>query len=212
MDAFLEYLFTQWPVTFPVVLAVVVTWLVARLYARLSQTEKTCASHDDEIKTLHNKDLQLGIDHRILARSVDKVRAFLAAGSSNGANFFSGKHSPRRLNASGEKLMRDAHGEAFLEKHKEQLFSKMDERKPQTAFDVEAYANEILLVYSLDPAFNAIKDFLYNYPDMEVTNNEGKKVMHSVTLGNMCFVLSLRLRDMYLDAHPELQPQSIPAP
>ena len=41
---------------------------------------------------------------------------------------------------------------------------------------------------------------------MAVVNDDGKTVMHAVTLENVCFVMSLRLRDMYLEAHPALLP------
>lgn len=209
MDALLEYLFKNWPIGISIV---VVTWFAARLYTRLTQTEKECASNSEAITGLRNDGDRIQTDLNRLVRAVDEVRAFIAARSSKGAHFFSGKHSPRKLNASGERLMRDACGEAFLQMHKDRLFALLDERKPQTAFDVEVYANEVLLNYSSDPAFNGLKYFLYNYPDMEVTDNEGKKVTYSVTLEDICFVLSLRLRDMYLEAHPALlsPPVSVP--
>ena len=211
MDAILVIILNHWPQAIAVVAAIVITWVAARLYTRFLQTEKTCTSHSDEIKALHEDDHQLRVDHSLLTRSVDEIRAFIAAGSAKGSAFFSGKHSPRRLNASGEQLMRDADGESFLQKHKDLLFARMDDRKPQTAFDVEAYAYEILLTYSRDSAFNGIKNFLYNYPDMAVVNDDGKTVMHAVTLENVCFVMSLRLRDMYLEAHPALLPPLVPA-
>ena len=211
MDTILEIMLNHWPQATAVVAAIVITWIAARLYTRFLQTEKTCTSHSDEIKALHEDDHQLRVDHSLLTRSVDEIRAFIAAGSAKGSAFFSGKHSPRRLNASGEQLMRDADGESFLQKHKDLLFARMDDRKPQTAFDVEAYAYEILLTYSRDSAFNGIKNFLYNYPDMAVVNDDGKTVMHAVTLENVCFVMSLRLRDMYLEAHPALLTPLVPA-
>ena len=211
MDTILEIMLNHWPQATAVVAVIVIPWIAARLYTRFLQTEKTCTSHSDEIKALHEDDHQLRVDHSLLTRSVDEIRAFIAAGSAKGSAFFSGKHSPRRLNDSGEQLMRDADGESFLQKHKDLLFARMDDRKPQTAFDVEAYAYEILFRYSRDSAFNGIKNFLYNYPDMAVVNDDGKTVMHAVTLEDVCFVMSLRLRDMYLEAHPALLPPLVPA-
>ena len=50
-----------------------------------------------------------------------------------------------------------------------------------------------LLYYTTTDAFNHIKDIVYDLPEMDTP--EGK---YELTLNDVCFVLSIPLRDMYI--------------
>ena len=92
------------------------------------------------------------------------------------------------------------HGKEFLEKNKALLFAYVDKNKPKTAYDVEGLCYLACLMNVNNDAFIEIKSFLYNYPT--ITLPDGKE--HEVTMDEACSVLSLPLRDMYLEEHPEI--------
>lgn len=220
----LEFVKNHWPAGVWLLLVAVLVWTVAKIYyGQFKKIENDCVIQKESINELqklvrsltenarclpcvaHDGQINnIAKDIKDLSKSVNEVRGFLAAKSQKGVNIFSGKNSPRTLNDFGRRLYEDADGERFLNANKEMLFSKMDERNPQTALDVEMYANEILLVCSMDPVFNDIKNFIYNSPDMDVLDEEGRTVKRSITISDVCFVMSLPFRDMYLESHPNL--------
>lgn len=110
-------------------------------------------------------------------------------------NLFSAKHSPRKLNEMGEKLFTAIDGAKFLEENKETLFQSIKDRKPLAALDVEQYAYLACRDLIDTPEFTRFKDFVYEEPAWDMGNG----IKHDITLNNVCFVLGLALRDMYLE-------------
>lgn len=106
------------------------------------------------------------------------------------------KKSPRQLTATGEKMLDMVNGRQFLNDNKEQLFQIIDRYHPKTKLDVQNISMTALLYYTTTDAFNNIKDIIYDMPEMET--DEGK---YEVTLNDICFVMSLPLRDMYITEH-----------
>lgn len=115
-------------------------------------------------------------------------------------NTLSSKHSPRMLNDLGNKLFIDMAGDAFLEKNKTRLFDLIAAKNPPTSLDVENAAQVACYEFINDPAFNPIKDFVYNCPMQKKENGED----FEFTISGACFVLGLKLRDLYLAEHPEI--------
>lgn len=111
---------------------------------------------------------------------------------------FTVKNSPRKLNGLGERVYREIEGEAFLEAHGARLAGMIAERKPKTAYDVDRYATEACLLISDDDIFNGMKDFVYNAPSYMVEGEDGKEHPYDLTLEDVCFILSIPLRDRYL--------------
>lgn len=117
------------------------------------------------------------------------------------SNFmFAMKKSPKVLNPLGEKIFNEIDGKQFLDDNKDVLFEYIDNEEPKTRLDVEANAYKALTAYSSDDAFNRLKDYIYDAPAIDMEN--GKK--YEIGLGDVCFILSLPLRNMYIEAHPEL--------
>ena len=56
--------------------------------------------------------------------------------------------------------------------------------------------------------FNGFKDFIYNSPSYMIKDANGEKRRYDLSIPDICFVLSLPLRDMYLEAHPEITPSN----
>ena len=150
---------------------------------------------------IHDKKLDdLSEDVDDLKLDMNSVKTLLMARFKDFEVVFSGKHSPRSLNETGQKIFNDMHGKEFLEKNKALLFSYIDKNKPKTAYDVEGLCYLACLMNVNNDAFIEIKSFLYKYPT--ITLPDGKE--HEVTMDDACSVLSLPLRDMYLAEHPDI--------
>lgn len=54
----------------------------------------------------------------------------------------------------------------------------------------------VLLYYTSTDAFNHIKDIIYDLPEFDT-----EKGKYELTLNDVCFVMSLPLRDMYIKEH-----------
>lgn len=131
-------------------------------------------------------------DHR---DDLTKVKSVLIQNYPLAANLFSAKASPRKLNELGMKLFNDIDGERFIQENKEELFRLIDDSKPLVALDVERAAWMACNALTSTPVFNSIKDYIYNAPSIKLS--DGK--LYDATLEDACFVLSLRLRDLYLE-------------
>ena len=83
----------------------------------------------------------------------------------------------------------------FIQENKEELFRLIDDSKPLVALDVERAAWMACNALTSTPVFNSIKDYIYNAPSIKLS--DGK--LYDATLEDACFVLSLRLRDLYLE-------------
>lgn len=121
-------------------------------------------------------------------------------GNSDVANLLSVKQSPRKLTDLGIRIFTDIKGADFLTENKETLFRYIDNSHPLVALDVEQLSYAACLSLVDTPAFNNIKNYIYNAPSMEIEDGE----KHDLSLTDACFVLGLQLRDMYLQEHPEL--------
>ena len=163
---------------------------VGRLEARLDKIASTNDSHDISIRKLQMEMLE--------------VRTFIKTKFPTSQTVLSEKKSPAQLNEFGRKLFADMGGSDFLSKNGIYLLQKMEEKNPKTAFDVESTAHEVLILATNEEMFNKIKNKMYNYPYMDILKRDGEMVKYEVSLADVCFVLSLSLRDMYLKAHPEV--------
>lgn len=132
------------------------------------------------------------------------IKSVLVQKYPNSANVFSMKKSPRKLNQSGDTLFKNINGEKFLNDNKEFFFAKIEEQKHKTALDVEIASNIACTSYTDNDMFNDIKNYVYNAPSIIIQNEDGIERKYDVSLGDVCFVLSIPLRDMYLTEHPDI--------
>ena len=149
----------------------------------IKEVKTLISSHDDDIKT---------------------IKDFLLMTNKKAAILFSVKNSPRQLNAMGNKVFADMQGEDFLNQNKEYLFSQIDGYNPKTALDVENAAHAVCITSVDNEIFNGLKNFVYNSPSYKIIDREGKERMYDLAMSDICFILSLPLRDMYLEIHPEI--------
>ena len=182
---------------------VFVVWKMAKFYyTRFKKTEDAvkdmsgrmdklpCSKHDESFAQI--------------MEDITVIRTFLMTKNPNSALAFSKKQSPRVLNSAGESLYNDISGNEFLNEHKDFLYRCIDDKAPKTALDVEIAANEVLIENLDSEIFDDLKVWVYNSPSRKLTIN-GEDREYAVTMNDICFVLSLPLRDMYLESHPSIK-------
>lgn len=115
---------------------------------------------------------------------------------------FSAKHSPRVLNENGISLLQDCGGNEFLKQYTDYFISKIETLKPKTALDVEELALAVLQTSTSDDMFIPIKNWVYNAPMRELHYPDGTSKSQEITLEDILFVMSIPLRDRYLEKNP----------
>lgn len=120
------------------------------------------------------------------------------------AEEYSMKKSPRKLNENGEALYNDISGEAFLSDNLPFFVLQIDNLAPKTALDVENFALSVLRVSSSDDIFIPLKSWVYNEPTREIVGRDGEKSFTDVSMDDVLFVLSIPLRDKYLETHDNI--------
>ena len=178
---------------------VFLVWWCSALYHRIKKIERLpCDAHVGRMGELEKTMADIREDLSI-------IKSVIIQKYPTSANVFSIKKSPRRLNEMGEWLFEQVKGRDFLEANKDFLFNRIDEEHPLTALDVENAAHIACSGSTGGPMFSDIKSFVYNSPSIEIPYPDGETRKYDITLGDVCFVLSIPLRDMYLSEHPEIK-------
>lgn len=117
---------------------------------------------------------------------------------------FSAKHSPRTLNENGQNLLRNCGGIQFLESNMPFFISKIEQLQPKTALDVEDMALAVLQANTNDDMFIPIKNWIYKAPAQEIKSPEGNVLKQEIDMDDILFVMSLPIRDRFLEQHPQI--------
>lgn len=208
----LEYFFGSYPVAASLVL-VGACAMVALVSSKITKMQdaingKPCKDHKDmlskhndtisgmraDIKTVNSKvDILLGIVNSRQSRSII-----------TSINDFSEKNSPRALNEYGLAVLSNSKGEQFLAENKAFFIAEIEKLAPKTALDVENLSLGVLRIHLNDDMFIPLKNWVYNAPSMDVKGDDGSIVKKDISMDDVLFILSLPLRDLYLELHPEL--------
>lgn len=195
-DAILDWLAGNYPFLIVAIIIAAIVWIVARFYyTRFKKIEQDVS----ELPCIHHEE-----SFKKIMEELSVIRTYLVTRNPKSASLFSEKMSPRRLNIAGRNLLNDIDGTSFLEEYEDDLFRMIEEKQPKTALDVEIAANEVLIENLDSDIFNRLKLWVYNSPTRKLTI-DGEERDYAITMNDICFILSLPLRDMYLDAHPEIQ-------
>lgn len=159
---------------------------------RLDKIDKRLDSIDETVE-----------DHTL---ALVQIFTFLGQKYPKRGSIFAQKSSPRSLNELGKKVFEDINGQEFLDENKDILFTFIDNESPQTRLDVESYSMQALMKLTGDSVFNRLKDYVYEAPAMELP--DGKK--YELTIGDICFILSLPLRDMYIKEKGTFEENQLP--
>lgn len=203
-DAILNWLAEEYPALILAVVVAVVVWGLAKFYyQRIGKNEREIAEVEKKVSELPCKAREEQY-LRILGK-LETISLALVATKPSTLNALTIKQSPRQLNTYGKSLFDDCEGALFLEENKDFLLAEIEKRQPKTALDVEVLANEVLMLNLGMDIFNRLKNWVYDSPTRKLKTPEGEEVDHIVSMGDICIVLSLPLRDMYLEIHSELK-------
>lgn len=198
-----KWLAENYPVVIVIAVVAVVVWLIARFYyTRMVKAEDGIKNLSVELKNLPCAEREK--TNLQILDNLNTIITYLKIKDSKAAVLFSQKESPRKLNAQGISLFNECAGQKFIDDNKEQLLSAIESKNPRTALDVEQYANEVLVSRLNLEIFNELKQWVYNSPSIQV-DVSGRKVEYALTMNDICFILSIPLRDLYLDYHPEIE-------
>lgn len=180
-----------------VIMAVIA--VIGGIWAVLSKVFKLgkISQRIDEIEK-NNNDIKNSISNLPCGNhheDITKIKTILVEKYPKSVSVFSMKCSPRRLNEWGEKLYEKVGGKKFIEDNKTALFDYIKKSKPLVALDVEQASNAACQSLIPTPAFNRLKDFVYNEPSWDMPGT-GK---YDITVNDVCFVIGLKLRDLYLE-------------
>ena len=219
METIINWLAGNYPWLAPTLVCCWLAWKTSRWVKRIDEgigkvDTLPCDSHNETIRS-HEEAISrhtelLEANNRMLSTiskwimKLDPSMIDPISDAQTIYNMMSEKKSPRKLNAKGQEFYAKLKGGEFLEKNKDELFKVIDSLNPKTAYDVELYALRALQVKSGEDFFNGYKLYVYNMPPIEIPDKEGNAKKHEITLNDVCFVLSLPLRDMYLDEHKEI--------
>ncbi|MCQ2270780.1 MAG: hypothetical protein MJZ52_06105 [Bacteroidales bacterium] len=164
----------------------------------INQSTTQCENRINKLE-----DLSVSMHSDILA-----IKTFLITKYKNAESIWGVKNSPTKLSENGKMLFDAIRGDQFLLDNKSILLQQLSEKAPQTPLDVENDSNEILLRQTETEIFNGLKNWVYESSALLVNGEDGPRP-YTITLNDVCFVLSIPLRDMYLEKHPELINNSV---
>lgn len=223
MDSFIAFLLDKWPeVVFGGVLFSGLTFLIVTIRGIHKTLNKlNCTTHDAKIAELssdvgalksvasckvHGERIASidtyikGLD--VIKNDINVIKLFLVKEDNFPIDLFTVKHSPRRLNEKGEKLLNDSGGAEFLKQYEDLFLEDIAALNPTTALDVES-CSLLVLVNRIDaPIFKSLKDYVYNSPSFLFEEEK-----YDLDLKTVCYVMSFPLRDLYLKRHPEIIPE-----
>ena len=208
MDAIITYLLelAPWIVAIIVVTVISVrfTWKLAKYHSNLETTKEKvstlpCAQHKGEIDEL--KTFAKSFDS--MADRFEEVCKWIMRFDADTIDNLAPKHSPRKMNDMGLEVYAETGAKQVLEDNVGFLISELEKKAPNTAYDVEEAAFEVLLANLPNPLFNPIKNYLYSNPSRIVKKDEsGADKEIELSMGLLLQLMSIDLRDRYLELHP----------
>lgn len=203
LETIWNWIMENYPGIFAMLVVAAIVWTVSRWYFKFEARVKACEAHEPAIEEIRNDVKTLRKDIDSVKMDVKSIKDYLVTKDQKAINVLAMKNSPMVLNENGKQIYDIIVGDKFLTDNKTLLFEHIDGKKPRTPLDVEIAAKEVLIDLLSSPIFDGIKNIVYNYPSIQI-KQEGKDVDYAISISDACFVLSIPLRDMYLEAHPEI--------
>ena len=171
---------------------------------RFTNIDKKFDEVDRKFDEVDKKFADVNMNIKDLTRDVISIKSFLSIKHKEDVDLVGLKNSPTKLTDFGNKILEELDGINFINDNKEYLIARLDEEKPRTALDVENSALMVFVNFCSSEKFDGIKNFIYNSPEYNVKDNKGCDRKYNLSLIDVCFILSIPLRDMYLESHPEI--------
>jgi hypothetical protein len=126
---------------------------------------------------------------------IDYIEKALIAKDPNMFTTFAQSHSPYKLNQDCIDLLKESGADTIFEQQKDDLARQIEEMAPATAYDVEQNAYKVLILNTDKSWFIPLKEYVFNSPIFRGNN---------INLDAICLIMSLPLRDYYLEKHSEI--------
>ena len=204
MDAIITYLLDNVPWLVAVIVVGVAMWKLSKYHSNLETTQKIvsslpCSLRKNEIDQL--KSFEKSFDS--MAERFEEVCKWIMRNDINTIDTLAPKHSPRRMNRMGIEVYEETGAKQVFEDNKNFFLAELEKKNPKTAYDVEDAAFEVLLANLQEPIYNPIKSYLYTSPSKIVKKDEsGSDLEIELSMGLLLQLMSLELRDSYLELHP----------
>lgn len=207
-QSLIDYLVRNWAIptwTLIIILVIYLTYKITiKIQKLIEKTDKVpeiqskidnlpCNEHDTELVSAKNKLAELD-------NSYCDIKWWIAKLDPEMIPVFLPKRSPRYISEAGNALLDKTCGRETIDENIDFFISEVEKYKPQTAYDVEEISLKIVLENSNKEIFNCIKNYVYFQP--EVMEFAGIKAKYDLFV--IIRVMSVYLRDKYLEKYPEL--------
>ena len=167
---------------------------LGKVSQRMEEIEKKTSNADCKV---HKENIEKIKEHNLPQR-VEQIEKKVSHADCEVNN------SPTKLTDFGNKILEELDGINFINDNKEYLIARLDEEKPRTALDVENSALMVFVNFCSSEKFDGIKNFIYNSPEYNIKDKNGCDKKYNLNLIDVYFILSIPLRDLYLELRPEI--------
>ena len=185
MESVLSYLSSHYPLIGVLIIGIVIGGIIYNYHGLFQSVRKKVFEHSAKI---------------------DSISVWIMKKDKTMIEILAGVHSPVRLKQPGIALLEISGGKKCIDENINFFISKLKKLKPKTPYDVQQQSNDLIMSNTNLPLFNPIKNFLYFNPDtIEVSGEKVETSMFAVV-----YIMSIYLRDIYLEKNPEILPQNNP--
>lgn len=185
MNAILAYLLNNFPWIAAIIIVAVVFWKMSKYHSSVEDVKETVNSINEQL---------LEVSKWIMRKDPKAI------------DIFARKCSPRRMTKIGREVFSDSGAKQALEENLDFFLGLVADKKPQTPYDVEDAALDVVVGNMSNPLFNGIKNFVYYRPEeAEYKDEEGNVVTVKLEVPIILRLMGIELRDKYLERHPELE-------
>ena len=214
MDAIIGFFLEKFPVIAIIIVVVLIVWFIAHLYfVRFRNVEKgieniPCASpqgHCTSISDTFNRmDAMLGTMNNI-SEDLKGIKYYLIRTDNTTPEELAKKCCPFQLTDMGWLLLEDSGAQKCIDDNLSYFIDEIKKMQPKVELDVEDYALSIVSESIKEDFFNEIKNFVFHArcPYNKIRNGKEISIQSPITLNNVLYVMSIYLRDKFLEKHPE---------
>lgn len=206
MEAIFNFLVNNYPAIAFGIVIFIISWKMFKFYSRFTKAEEQleklpCTTHGDDISTFKQT---LGL-MQDLKESIRKIEEYIIKQDPNSMDKLVRKCSPLKLTSFGVLLLKESGGQECIDNNEDFFLAEIQKLQPKVALDVETYSLSVLNDNLKDEKFNQIKNYIFNSPSpKEFVDSEGAKINLEIKIESILMVMSIYLRDKYLDKHAEI--------
>lgn len=170
-----------------------IVWKAAHFYfVRFCDIEKKICDIDEIKKKIDDEVSPVLVK---INSTSDRIARYIITKDSLNPTFFSAG-SPIELNTFAKEVLTESGAKNFIDNSFDFLSSKIDERNPKSALDIQQLAISVIFDLVDTEAFSKVKDFVYNNP---------KYKEQGIDMSIIINISALYFRDEYFKKHPELK-------